>query len=140
MRKSRMSLFKSTSMLISILGIFMIITTLGVVAYIGICIVSDGISSNIEHGGQYDKLSSLKANYTTLKNLLDDKKERAYTSTDGSLNINYLNAVSAVNVANSSIDNADSAIYANKPASEIDDQIKNAEDKINIAYNFVNKL
>lgn len=118
----------------------MIITTLGVVAYIGIYIVSDGISSNIEHGGQYDKLSSLKANYTTLKNLLDDKKERAYTSTDGSLDINYLNAVSAVNVASSSIDNVDSAIYANKPASEIDDQIKNAEDKINIAYKFVNKL
>ncbi|MDR3222824.1 MAG: hypothetical protein LBT66_03675 [Methanobrevibacter sp.] len=140
MKKSRLSLFKSTSMLISILGIFMIVTTIGVVAYIGISILSESVTANIEHGSRYDKLSSLKSNYTAITNLLDDKKEGSYTSSDGSLNINYVNAVSSINVFKSAIDNVDSAIYSNKATSEIDEQIKVAEEKMTVAYNFVNKL
>jgi hypothetical protein len=127
-------------MVISILGIFMIVTTLVVVAYIGICIISDSITSNIEHGGQSDKLSSLKSNYTTLTNIFNDKKERSYTSSDGSLNTNYVSAASSINVAKSALDNVDSAIYSNKPKSEVDEEMKNAEEKLNIAYDLVNKL
>ncbi|MDR2623596.1 MAG: hypothetical protein LBC39_03340 [Methanobrevibacter sp.] len=140
MKKSRLSLFKSTSMLISMLGIFMIVTTLGVAVYIGICIVSDSITSNIEHGSQSDKLSSLKSNYTTLTNMFNDKKERSYNSNGVSLDTNYVNAASAINVAKSALDNVNSAIYSNKPNSEIDKEMKTAEEKLQIAYDFVNKL
>ena len=44
MRKSRLNLFKSTSMLISVVGIIMIISTIVVVAYVGFSMVSSGIT------------------------------------------------------------------------------------------------
>ena len=60
MRKSRLNLFKSTSMLISVVGIIMIISTIVVVAYVGFSIVSSGITNEISSGNQYDELAELK--------------------------------------------------------------------------------
>ena len=54
MRKSRLSLFKSTSMLISVVGIIMIISTIIVVAYVGYSMVSSDITNEISSGTQYD--------------------------------------------------------------------------------------
>ena len=52
MRKSRLNLFKSTSMLISVVGIIMIISTIVVVAYVGFSMVSSGITNEISSGNQ----------------------------------------------------------------------------------------
>ena len=46
MRKSRLNLFKSTSMLISVVGIIMIISTIVVVAYVGWVRRYTGLSIN----------------------------------------------------------------------------------------------
>lgn len=59
MKKSRLNLFKSTSMMISILGIVMIIVTIIVAAYIGFSLVSSNLSGGISSGTQYDELASL---------------------------------------------------------------------------------
>ena len=61
MRKSRLSLFKSTSMMISVVGIIMIISTIIVVAYVGYSMVSSSITNEISSGTQYDELAELKA-------------------------------------------------------------------------------
>ena len=61
MRKSRLSLFKSTSMLISVVGIIMIISTIIVVAYVGYSVVSTGITNEISSGTQYDELAELSS-------------------------------------------------------------------------------
>ena len=59
MRKSRLSVFKSTSMLISVVGIIMIVSTIIVVAYVGYSMVSEGITDEISSGTQYDELADL---------------------------------------------------------------------------------
>ena len=41
MRKSRLNLFKSTSMLIAVVGIIMVIATIIVVAYVGFSIANE---------------------------------------------------------------------------------------------------
>ena len=56
MRKSRLSLFKSTSMLISVVGIIMIISTIIVVAYVGYSIVSNDITNEISSPPCYRKM------------------------------------------------------------------------------------
>ena len=61
MRKSRLNLFKSTSMLISVVGIIMIISTIVVVAYVGFSIVSSRITNQNSSGNQYDELEQLKS-------------------------------------------------------------------------------
>ena len=47
MRKSRLSLFKSTSMLISVIGIIMIAVTIIAAAYVGYSMVSSSITDDI---------------------------------------------------------------------------------------------
>ncbi len=66
MRKSRLSLFKSTSMMISVVGIIMVISTIIVVAYVGYSMVSSNITNEISSGTQYDELAELKAEYDNL--------------------------------------------------------------------------
>ena len=59
MRKSRLSLFKSTSMLISVVGIIMIVATIIVVAYVSFSVVNESITDQISSGNQYDDLAKL---------------------------------------------------------------------------------
>ena len=67
MRKSRLSLFKSTSMMISIVGIVMIVATIIVVAYVGFSIVNESITDQISSGNQYDDLVELRSEYSDLE-------------------------------------------------------------------------
>ena len=67
MRKSRLNLFKSTSMLISIVGIISIIFLIVLVGFSGYSIVNKSITDQISSGNQYDDLAQLK---TTLLNQL----------------------------------------------------------------------
>jgi flagellar basal body-associated protein FliL len=127
-------------MLISILGIIMIVTTVAIVAYVGISMVSHGIASNVESGTQNDKLLSLRSAYDSLNTNLENKKSTSYNSSSGNLNQNYINAVSALNVAKSAIDNFNSGIYSNKDSSNMDNLSKTAEEKLNIASDMINKL
>ena len=78
MRKSRLSLFKSTSMLISVVGIIMIISTIIVVAYVGYSIVSSGITNEISSGTQYDELAELQNQYNNLSIKFDSIKATYY--------------------------------------------------------------
>ena len=78
MRKSRLGLFKSTSMLISVVGIIMIISTIIVVAYVGYSMVSSGITNEISSGTQYDELAALKSEYNNLSVKFDSVKSTFY--------------------------------------------------------------
>ena len=78
MRKSRLSLFKSTSMLISVLGVIMIIATVAAVAYVGFSVVSSSLTGGISSGTQYDELADLKSSYSDLVMKFDNVKSTYY--------------------------------------------------------------
>jgi hypothetical protein len=80
MKRSRLNLFKATSMTISILGIFMILATVGVFAYIGVQGLSSKVTSNVDSGSAYDQLAALKSEYTSLSNQFDAIKTNANKS------------------------------------------------------------
>ena len=109
MRKSRLNLFKSTSMLISVVGIIMIISTIVVVAYVGFSMVSSGITNEISSGNQYDELAELKS--------------------DARLELTK---------ADSAIQNVQSALDSGKSTNEVDSRIDFAKEKLQnatVAYN-----
>ncbi|MGZ7070217.1 MAG: hypothetical protein ACXVHN_05315, partial [Methanobacterium sp.] len=83
MKRSRLNLFKATSMTISVLGIIMILATVGVFAYIGIQGLSSKVSSNVDSGSAYDQLASLKSEYSSLNSQFDSIKNKvdSYGST-----------------------------------------------------------
>ena len=129
MRKSRLSLFKSTSMLISVVGIIMIIATIIVVAYVGFSIVNESITDEISSGNQYDDLADLKAQYGDLESKFESVKSTYYSGTANDIQ-KYNDAKLELSRAASAIDNVQSALDSNKPSNEVDSRIAFAKEKL----------
>ncbi|MBE6499201.1 MAG: hypothetical protein E7Z80_01460 [Methanobrevibacter thaueri] len=132
MRKSRLSLFKSTSMLISVVGIIMIISTIIVVAYVGYSVVSSGITNEISSGTQYDELAELKASYGNLSVKFENVKSSYYSGGADDVKV-YNDAKLELARANSAIENVQSALDAGKSSNEVDSRIDFAKEKLKTA-------
>ena len=129
MRKSRLSLFKSTSMMISIVGIVMIIATIIVVAYVGFSIVNESITDEISSGNQYDDLAELKSEYADLESKFESIKGTYYSGGPDDVQ-KYNNAKLELTRASSAIENVQSALDSDKPSNEVDSRIEFAKDKL----------
>ncbi len=129
MRKSRLNLFKSTSMLISVVGIIMIISTIVVVAYVGFSMVSSGITNEISSGNQYDELAELKSSYSDLESQFDSVKSLYYNNGDTSQVQKYNDARLELTKADSAIQNVQSALDSGKSSNEVDSRIDFAKEK-----------
>ena len=139
MRKSRLGLFKSTSMLISVVGIIMIISTIIVVAYVGYSMVSSGITNEISSGTQYDDLAELKSEYNNLSVKFDSVKSTFYAGGSDDVKV-YNDAKLELTRADSAIQNVQSALDANKPSNEVDSRIEFAKEKLKTANEAYNNL
>ena len=143
MRKSRLNLFKSTSMLISVVGIIMIISTIVVVAYVGFSMVSSGITNEISSGNQYDELAELKSSYSDLESQFDSVKSLYYNNGDTSQVQKYNDARLELTKADSAIQNVQSALDSGKSSNEVDSRIDFAKEKLQnatVAYNNLQSL
>lgn len=129
MRKSRLNFFKSTSMLISAVGVIMIIATIIVVAYIGFSTVSSGITNDISSGNQYDDLADLKSSYSDLESKMNSIKSM-YSDSDSSHLEAYSNAQLELSRANSAIENAQSALDSGKSSHEVDSRLEYAQQQL----------
>ena len=129
MRKSRLNLFKSTSMLISIVGIISIIFLIILVGFSGYSIVNKSITDQISSGNQYDDLAQLKSKYSSLESQFDSVKSTFYSG--GADDVQKHNdARLELSRAQSAIDNVQSGLDANKPSNEIDSRITFANQKL----------
>lgn len=131
MKKSRLSLFKSTSMLVSVIGIIMIIFTIIVVAYIGFSMISSGITTGVSSGNQYDELSQLKSNYTTL----EGEFNRSSDSIDDE---HYDDVRLELARAQTDVDDVESALAAGKSADEVNDRIDLATEQLKVCRESLN--
>ena len=139
MRKSRLSIFKSTSMLISVVGIIMIISTIIGVAYVGYSMVSEGITDGISSGTQYDDLAELKSSYSNLSAKFESVKSTYYAGGANDIKV-YNDAKLELSRANSAIENVQSALDAGKPSNEVDSRIDFAKKELQSANDAYNKL
>ena len=139
MRKSRLTLFKSTSMMISVVGIIMVIVTVIVVAYVGYSIVSSDITKGISSGTQYDELAELKAEYDDLAVKFDSIKSTYYAGDVDDVK-KYNDAKIELTRAKTAIENVQSALDADKPSNDVDSRIAFAKEKLEVANNAYNSL
>ena len=101
MKISRLSIFKSTSMLISVLGVIMIIATVAAVAYVGFSVVSSSLTGGISSGTQYDQLAELKTDFSNLEVQYNETGNKIYMMNNITLEREYVNAqVELVRVKN----------------------------------------
>ena len=140
MRKSRLNLFKSTSMLISVLGVIMIVATVAAIAYVGFSLVSSNLTGGISSGTQYDELAQLKSNYTNLEVQFNETGNKIYMMDNITLEREFVNAkVELVRVQND-ISDVESALSIKKPASEVDERLKQTKEDLKIAQEAYNSL
>ena len=134
MKKSRLNLFKSTSMLISILGVIMIIATIVVAAYIGFNLVSSNLSGGVSSGTQYDELASLRSNYSDLEGQFNTTKVAVYASGNDSLQQQFADAQLELVRSKNSLDGVDSALSTGKPSSEVNQRLEQAKKDLQTAH------
>ena len=140
MKKSRLSLFKSTSMLISVLGVIMIIATVAAVAYVGFSVVSSSLTGGISSGTQYDQLAELKTDFSNLEVQYNETGNKIYMMNNITLEREYVNAqVELVRVKND-ISDVESALSMGKPAKEVDKRLQQTKDDLKIAQEAYNSL
>ena len=139
MRKSRLSLFKSTSMLISVVGIIMIVSTIIVVAYVSYSTVSSGITNEISSGTQYDEYAELKSSYDNLSVKFDSVKSKYHAGGTNDVKV-YNDAKIELSRAELAIQNVQTALDAGKSSNEVDSRIEFAKQKLAAANDAYNSL
>jgi len=135
MKKSRLNLFKSTSMLISVAGIIMVVSTVIIIGYIGFSVTSSQITNEISSGSQYDELANLTSSYYSLEAKFDSVKD-SYDGNDAE----YNDARLELSRAKTAIDNVKSALDSGKPSSEVDSRLNYAKEKLQSANNAFDRL
>jgi hypothetical protein len=127
MKRSRLNLFKATSMSISVLGILMIIATIVLFAYIGISALTSTISSDVGSGTAYDQLAVLKSEYNTLEGQFNNLKTDVDKSGNSDVKTAYVNAELELVKAKNAISDVDSALASGKSKDEVQNRINTAQ-------------
>lgn len=140
MKRSRLNMFKATSMTISLLGIIMIIVTIGLFVYFAVSGVSSKVSSNVDSGSAYDQLSALKSSYSSLSAQFDTVKKKISSRGSKKAKKDMYNTQIELVKTNSAIGDVESALSSNLPADEVNNRIKIATDQLKAAQSSVTTL
>ena len=89
MKRSRLKLFKTTSLTISLLGVILILITIGVIAYIGVASLTNTVSDTVSSGASYDQLTSLQSQYSNTSDKYLSLNEQIISSNDNNLKLRY---------------------------------------------------
>ncbi|MDP1551887.1 MAG: hypothetical protein Q8M06_02580 [Methanobacteriaceae archaeon] len=140
MKKSRLNLFRATSMTISVMGVLMIVSTILVFAYIGVDMISSGISSGVDSGSAYDELAALNSEYSSLKVQYDAVKTEIFDGGNTDLKKAYIGSELELVKSKSAIDDVESALSTDKSIEEVNNRIKIAKDQIQITKQSLSDL
>jgi hypothetical protein len=127
MKRSRLNLFKATSMSISVLGIIMILATIVLFAYIGITAITSTISSDVGSGTDYDQLAVLKSEYNTLEGQFNNLKTDVDNSGNPDIKTAYVNAELELVKTKTDISDVESALASGKSKDEVQNRINAAQ-------------
>lgn len=89
MKRSRLKLFKTTSLTISLLGVILILITIGVIAYIGVASLTSTVSDTVSSGASYDQITSLQSQYANTSEKYLSLNEQMINSNDNDLKLRY---------------------------------------------------
>lgn len=140
MKRSRLKLFKATSMTISILGIIMVIVAIVVIAGLGAYLYIAPILSNPDTGTAYDELAALKSDYSALDLEMQNMKPQIYKSGNKKAKKDFVTAELDVLKAKSAIEDVESALSTNHPIDEINNRIYVAQTQMQKAKTSLSRV
>lgn len=89
MKKSRLKLFKTTSLTISLLGVILILLTVGVIGYVAVSSLSDSVSTTVNSGSSYDQLDQVREQYNEINNKYTELGKKLGTDPDPTVKTTY---------------------------------------------------
>ena len=138
MKKSRIKLFKTTSLTISLIGVILILLTIGVLGYVIVSGVSDTVSTTVSSGSSYDQLDQVKSQYNTIKDKYDALDKKLGTNPDATVKttfntgkIKLTEIQQLLSSVQSDINNGESDADIQKKLNQTTDKIKEANDIYN---------
>jgi chromosome segregation ATPase len=127
MKRSRLRMFKATSMTISVMGVLMIVATVVILAYLGFQSLSSFISADASSGNANAELASLQTQYASLSAQYEGVKAEVQATSNTQLKKDYNNAELELVKAQSAINDVSSAISVGKSSDEINSRIQTAQ-------------
>ncbi len=140
MRRSRLNLFKATSMTISLLGIVMVLITIGIGGHLILQSLSSTISTDVGSGSAYDKIAALKTEYNNLEAQFAQTKTYIKDQNDRNATTDFDKAELELVRAKSDISDAESAITSKKSNDEVNNRIKLAQEQLGVADTALREL
>jgi predicted nucleic acid-binding Zn-ribbon protein len=120
-------------MTISLLGIIMVLVTIGIGGYLLFQALSSTISTDVGSGTSYDKIAALKADYNSLNSQYAQTKISIEKMNNKNATTSYDLAELELISAQTDIADAESAITAKKSSDEINSRIEQAQKQLVVA-------
>jgi uncharacterized protein YlxW (UPF0749 family) len=133
MKKSRLNLFKLTSMSISVLGILFILIAILLIAGLGIWAVTQSVQNDVGSSASYDQVNNLQTSLDSLQNQYQVLGTSVHNSNNATLKSAYANAQLQIENTNTTISNVNSALSTGQPKSVVNDRINAAQAQLLIA-------
>ena len=130
MKRSRLRMFKATSMTISVMGVLMIVATVAILAYLGFQSLSSFISDDASINTANEELAAIKTDYSTLKAQYDDVKRQVEATNNKDLKAAYDNAEIELVKTDQAITDVESAIAVGKSSDEVTERIEAAKSQL----------
>jgi len=120
-------------MTISLLGIIMVLITIGIGGYLLFQALSSTISSDVGSGTSYDKIATLKTDYNSLNSQFVQTKQSIDKLNSKNATAAYDQAELELVRAQSDIADAESAITSKKSSEEINERMDIAQKQLQVA-------
>ncbi|MDO5824793.1 MAG: hypothetical protein BZ137_04030 [Methanosphaera sp. rholeuAM130] len=130
MKRSRLKLFKTTSLTISLIGVILILITIGVVAYIAVSGLTNTVSTSVSSGAEYDQLNQLKNQYNNISQNYMSISDQVTQSKDKNLKTTYNNGKLKLSEANTTITSIENDINNGKSEDVIKSKINSANEDL----------
>lgn len=140
MRKSRLKLFKTTSLTISLIGIILILLTIGVIGYILVTDVTNSVSSTVNSGSAYDNLTQLKSEYNNLSQKYSALNQELGIHAENEVKTNFNEGKLKLEELNQTIASIQSDINKGAPDKTIQNEINQAREDIKEAEEVYNNV
>ncbi len=140
MKRSRLKLFKTTSMTISVIAVVLIIVSIGIAGYVGVSQVTSSVTNTVNSGASYDSLNQLRSEYNNLSKKYTDLDQQLGTSPDATIKTTFNNGKVKLSELNQSISSIESDINKGEDDKIVQDEITQAKEEFKEAEDVYNQL
>jgi uncharacterized protein (UPF0333 family) len=130
MKKSRLKLFKTTSLTISLIGVILILLTIGVIGYVAVSGLSSSVSTTVSSGSAYDQLDQVKTQYDDINNKYIELDKKLGTNPDPAVKTTFNTGKVKLSEISQSLSIIQSDIKNGKPDKEVQEKLNQTRDKI----------